>query len=82
MSKIRNTRISCLYLAKLVNAQHKKLKPFAVLVYAPAYIIVAILRSHFYDFSLIEPFKQWLIQDANGGKERLTLHITAADGIP
>ena len=39
MSEIKNKEILCVYLAELVNAQHKNLKTFAVLVYGNVYII-------------------------------------------
>ena len=45
MSKIRNTGILSLYLAYLVNAQHKNLKTFAGLVYGHVHIIMVILIS-------------------------------------
>ena len=39
MSKIRNTAISSLYLAQLVNAQHNRLKKNAAVLYGHIYII-------------------------------------------
>ena len=43
----KKTGILNLYLAKLVNTQHKKFKKIAALVYRHVYInIMVILRSH------------------------------------
>ena len=39
MSEIKNKEILSVYLAELVNAQHKNFKTFAFLVYGNVYII-------------------------------------------
>ena len=53
----KTSEISSLHLAKLVNAQHKNLKTFAVPVYGHviwSYKEAKIKSPIFYDFSLID----------------------------
>ena len=72
MLKIRNTGILSLYLSYLVNAWHKNLKTFAVLVYGHVYIILVILRSQnkITNLTILAWKKSW--------KERIIMQIIIA----